>query len=263
MEWWIYKCNTRQHKHQRAYGDWHNLFSKNRTDDWGSSDWIPDLAKLRKGDKVIAYQTNRNELVGIAKVHQSCNRDTYVYLSPIQTIGVKVRPLKKSDPKIAAIPALQPGPIKTVYDISVHDARTLLKAAGAAYKITVELTPEAKDINEPPKKVQFTTYRILRDTTLTSDVKRVHKYKCQICHASALKISANTLYAEAHHIKPLGSPHGGLDVLENVLCVCPNCHVLLDYGAIRLDASRLSTNPKHKVGENYIKYHNTHIFGKK
>ena len=82
------------------------------------------------------------------------------------------------------------------------------------------------------------------------------------CHNDGLQIGQGKLYAEIHHIKPLGAPHNGLDVRENVLCVCPNCHVLLDYGAIQLDVSKLRVSPKHRVGKDYIDYHNTKIVGK-
>ena len=34
-----------------------------------------------------------------------------------------------------------------------------------------------------------------------------------------------------------GIPHNGPDKLENMICVCPNCHVLLDFGVIRLNQS--------------------------
>ncbi|MCX5892441.1 MAG: HNH endonuclease, partial [Deltaproteobacteria bacterium] len=61
-----------------------------------------------------------------------------------------------------------------------------------------------------------------------------------------------------HHIKPLGSPHDGPDVRENILCVCPNHHVMLDYGVIELDGVQLPG-----IGREYINYHNEHIFGKK
>ena len=40
------------------------------------------------------------------------------------------------------------------------------------------------------------------------------------------------LYAEGAHIKPLGKPHNGPDEVENILCLCPNHHVLFDRGAI-------------------------------
>jgi len=37
-------------------------------------------------------------------------------------------------------------------------------------------------------------------------------------------------YAEGAHIKPLGSPHDGPDTPDNVLCLCPNDHLLFDHG---------------------------------
>ena len=62
-------------------------------------------------------------------------------------------------------------------------------------------------------------------------------------------------YSEANHIKPLGSPHNGLDNRNNLLCVCPNCHVLLDYAAIPLHLKSLQTI-KHSLSSANIAYHN-------
>jgi putative restriction endonuclease len=42
---------------------------------------------------------------------------------------------------------------------------------------------------------------------------------------------------EAAHIRALGFPHNGPAVLENLLCLCPNDHVLFDAGAIYIDHS--------------------------
>lgn len=260
MKWWVYKCNSRNLQHQRAYGDWRDFFAKNRTKDWGSSNWIPELNCLNKSDMVIAYQTNINEIVGLVEVHRTCERDSYVYLTPIEQIRVKVRPLKKADPKINAIPAFKPGPIQTIYDISFADARRILTAAGATYGFEPDYTPKAKDMKTPPKKVEFTTYRILRDTVLAREVKQIYNYKCQVCQHDALKLGDGSSYAEAHHIQPLGSPHSGLDVPENIICVCPICHVLLDYGAIKIHASRLLIHDGHKLEQKYIDYHNNRMF---
>jgi hypothetical protein len=132
MSWWIYKCNAKRRPHQRAYGDWNHFF-QNPGEHWGSSKWVPALADLKKGDLIIAYQTDRNLLVGLAKVRQPCGQDPCLYLDPIETMRIKVRPLKQADPRIAAIPALQPGPIRTIYEITESDARRLLVASGAKY----------------------------------------------------------------------------------------------------------------------------------
>jgi putative restriction endonuclease len=41
-------------------------------------------------------------------------------------------------------------------------------------------------------------------------------------------------YAEGAHIRPLGAPHRGPDTLDNLLCLCPNHHLLFDIGAITI-----------------------------
>ncbi|MFO7906798.1 MAG: hypothetical protein R6U98_29350 [Pirellulaceae bacterium] len=130
MAWWIYKCRVPPRAEQHAYGDWNDYF-RDPTDHWGNVEWTSDLLQLSDGDMVIAYQTNRNELVGVVKVTQARDQRGFVYFSPVERIGAKVRPLKEKDPNIAAIGALQPGWIATLYPISPGDADVLLKAARA------------------------------------------------------------------------------------------------------------------------------------
>jgi 5-methylcytosine-specific restriction endonuclease McrA len=117
------------------------------------------------------------------------------------------------------------------------------------------VTPKAKDMKKPPKKVQFTTYRVLRDTVLARNVKAIYNLKCQLCHRAALTLADGSPYAEAHHIQPLGSR--GHDVLGNILCVCPNCHALSDNVAIKINASKLLIRRDHTLDQKNIDYHNT------
>lgn len=111
-------------------------------------------------------------------------------------------------------------------------------------------TPTAIDINEPtePERVLTKTYRILRDTKLARQIKWLHKNQCQICDHS-VELKNSDAYAEAHHVQPLGSPHNGPDVAENILCVCPNHHVQLDYGAIKINKSELRMHPDHNIDD--------------
>ncbi len=124
-------------------------------------------------------------------------------------------------------------------------------------------TPQAKDFNEPaePNRVLYQNYRILRDTKLARQIKSLHQFKCQIC-GDTIELSNGTKYAEAHHLKPLGSPHNGPDTAENIICVCPNHHVYLDYGAIRLEKDKLIIHLQHSIGNEYIDYYNKVIFEK-
>lgn len=125
-------------------------------------------------------------------------------------------------------------------------------------------TPLANDIDTEKytqERILTETYRILRDTALARRIKEIHNYLCQICNAEPIRLPNGNLYAEAHHIIPLGK-HGGFDVEENIICVCPNCHVKLDYGVIEIKIGELQNVSTHRVGENYVNYHNIEIYDK-
>lgn len=88
--------------------------------------------------------------------------------------------------------------------------------------------------SEPPARTETTIQRLVRSTAVANRVKRIHKYRCQICGIQ-LTTPAGP-YAEAAHIRALGKPHNGPDVASNILCLCPNDHLLFDTGAIYVDA---------------------------
>ncbi|MFI6337110.1 HNH endonuclease [Streptomyces sp. NPDC050535] len=81
-----------------------------------------------------------------------------------------------------------------------------------------------------------------------------HDNRCQNCD---LRIDVpGGSHSEGAHIRALGSPHNGPDTTGNVLCLCPNCHVMLDVGAIVIEdgltvirgdhsASVLRIDPRH------------------
>ena len=121
-------------------------------------------------------------------------------------------------------------------------------------------TPQPFDFTDPPETIreQCTTYRVLRDTKLARDIKILYEYRCQIC-GDTLTFPNGEFYCEVHHIKPLGKPHSGPDIKENILCVCPNHHVMVDYGAVRLNSSQFE-DLKHEINEEYIDYHNRVIW---
>ncbi len=122
------------------------------------------------------------------------------------------------------------------------------------------IPPKAIDIEPPPPdRVKTTTNRIIRDTALAQQIKALHKYECQIC-GLAIDLLDGTKYAEAHHIKPLGSPHIGLDVPGNIIVLCPNHHAMCDLGAILLDLGSLKSHEEHQIDRQYIDYHNSSIY---
>ncbi len=121
-------------------------------------------------------------------------------------------------------------------------------------------TPQASDIADPKETTRVKTeiYRILRDTALARDLKRLNRNRCQIC-GTTLTLNNGESYSEAHHIRPLGSPHNGADTADNIIILCPNCHVLCDYGAFVLQLNKLNIIPEHPIGNQNISYHNAII----
>lgn len=86
---------------------------------------------------------------------------------------------------------------------------------------------------EPAKRIATTVLRIVRDTKKSQQVKALNDFTCQVCGTRLLCVGGP--YAEGAHIRPLGKPHHGPDVLENLLCLCANHHVLFDHGGFVID----------------------------
>ncbi len=92
MTCYVYKCNCRNDPHQNHYGDRRTLFD--RTTDgrrcrWGTPDVVPALSQLIEGDNILAYQTDRNSLIGLVVVDGWGAEDgrQYVYLRPRIRLG--------------------------------------------------------------------------------------------------------------------------------------------------------------------------------
>jgi putative restriction endonuclease len=118
--------------------------------------------------------------------------------------------------------------------------------------------PSGKEI---PLKRQFTVTRTVRSTAVGEWVKRLHDFTCQICGSRLVTMAGP--YAEACHIKPLGRPHNGPDKPENILCLCPNCHVLFDELALSINDdfsiegrnSFLRPDPRHPISLEILRDH--------
>lgn len=137
----------------------------------------------------------------------------------------------------------------------------LPKEYQSAYgKLTQNYIPVCVDLPQvpnSPERVATTISRILRDSALVATLKRRYNFGCQIC-GTRLELPNGFFYCEAHHIRPLGAPHDGSDEESNLVIVCPNHHVLLDYGAIPLSKDSLVSS-SHYVNQAHIDYHNTAI----
>lgn len=130
-------------------------------------------------------------------------------------------------------------------------------------------TPLPTGSTNPPQQ-RYTISRVVRDTNVTCRIKEIYDFCCQVCGVR-LETSQG-YYAEAAHIRPLGRPHNGPDTLDNVLCLCPNHHVLFDRGALTIDntltvrsisrssgASKLFVHPTHLISLEMLAYHRDHF----
>lgn len=112
--------------------------------------------------------------------------------------------------------------------------------------------------------------RRVRDTAVAHEVKALYDFRCQVC-GETIEVPGGG-YAEGAHIIPLGSPHNGPDSLSNILCLCPNDHVRLDYGAIWIAddmtvtctvtgsaLGHLHRVPAHRVSIASVRYHRAKI----
>lgn len=114
-----------------------------------------------------------------------------------------------------------------------------------------------EDLTTVPARVPTTISRILRDPAIVAALKRKYSFRCQLC-SIRLELKSG-FYCEAHHICPLGKPHNGPDSESNLIIVCPNHHVLLDYAAIRLMRTDLRMT-LHHIDDRHLDYHNTRLY---
>lgn len=122
------------------------------------------------------------------------------------------------------------------------------------------------EVAEPAPRYAATVSRLIRDTNITRQVKELHGSHCQVCGERL--VTPAGFYAEAAHIRPLGAPHHGPDILDNVLCLCPNHHALFDFGSFSVAPDyallglpgRLRLHAAHQPDPAQLTYHRQHIY---
>jgi putative restriction endonuclease len=128
----------------------------------------------------------------------------------------------------------------------------------SAEEVELELDHDVRE----KKRVQGTVLRIVRDTKLARDIKALYNHKCQVCDIAIP--TKNGFYSEGAHIKPLGKPHNGDDSLANLICLCPNHHVMFDKGSFAIsynydllgaELGQLTVHAKHKIEKENLDYH--------
>ena len=119
-----------------------------------------------------------------------------------------------------------------------------------------------------PQRRSSRVERVIRSSALSDAIKKLYDYRCQVCDIRLEKVTGG--YAEGAHIRPVGQLHKGPDIPSNLLCLCPNHHVLFDDGAIWIDDNLtvfqrgkgpigpLNVNEAHKIDLEQLRYHRLH-----
>jgi 5-methylcytosine-specific restriction protein A len=82
-----------------------------------------------------------------------------------------------------------------------------------------------------------------RDSDIRAYVKIRAHGKCDLCQTPApFTDEAGHPYLEAHHIKWLAK--GGLDIPENMVALCPNCHRKMHVLDLEEDRTKLEDKAK-------------------
>ena len=122
-----------------------------------------------------------------------------------------------------------------------------------------------------PGDKEHTVTKILKVTSgstpeIAERVKTIYDFKCQVC-GIRLDTPSKRPIAIGAHIKGLGFPHNGPDVIENMLCLCPNHHDQFDKYSFSIDPKdfriiglkgfenrKLKVDKRHKIDKLFLKY---------
>ena len=131
-------------------------------------------------------------------------------------------------------------------------------------------TTELPEGNPTPRRYSGSSTAVERDRQLVDNLKELYDDTCQVCGDRRLK-RPDEGFSHAHHLKPLGRPHNGPDVPENVVVVCPNHHEDFENGTFTVDpeslevrhfyddqadGERITTRGEHEIAPRYVWYHN-------
>lgn len=131
--------------------------------------------------------------------------------------------------------------------------------------ISSQIIAEGSAEYSVPSRREARVSRVIRDTAKARAIKTLYANRCQMC-GTRLECPAGP-YSEAAHVRPLGAPHNGPDTKDNILCLCPNHHVLFDYGAISIadDLSLIGiegsirVHRDHQIDHRHLAYHRQHL----
>lgn len=91
------------------------------------------------------------------------------------------------------------------------------------------------EIDGPRGKITITTESFIRSVQVRNNALKDAFYKCEIddSHSTFISRVTKKQFMETHHLIPMGHQDrfsSNLDVLANVISLCPNCHRKIHHG---------------------------------
>lgn len=129
-------------------------------------------------------------------------------------------PLKLEADSYISVNDVMEKEIEESQKIRRQDISEVEKTAKRVSRINAEYEKNHKEHNVSRK---VTSNKYDRDPAITRYVKSLANGVCALCEQNAPFLDKNgEPYLHAHHIEYL--VNGGVDTIENVVAVCPNCH---------------------------------------
>jgi putative restriction endonuclease len=134
---------------------------------------------------------------------------------------------------------------------------------------TLDLIPALIELDYTQKEKKWrevASPRIVRNTVIAEQIKKLYNCECQVC-GNTIPTKLGGRYAEGAHVRPLGMPHDGDDNTNNIICLCPNHHVMLDKGAFSIKdnlefigkiTGMLIVREEHHLNKANLQYHRKH-----
>jgi putative restriction endonuclease len=144
-----------------------------------------------------------------------------------------------------------------------------LQSESTLDNLELKLKKSLKPSYERTSRTEITTSRINRNTGNSEKIKEMYEYKCQVCNIFLSQPGTKRGISIGAHIKGVGIPNNGPDVIENMLCLCPNHHDQFDKYSFTIDSEnmeiiglaghsnkKLNVIKKHRIDKDFIDYHN-------
>ena len=116
-------------------------------------------------------------------------------------------------------------------------------------------------------RVEETRERVQRIRENREKITLMYQYKCQVCGIQ-LDVPSGNPIAIGAHIKGVGRPSQGPDVVQNMLCLCPNHHAQFDRYSFYIDPDnykikglqlfenkKIFKHQKHNIDSQFLRYH--------